>query len=70
MQSVWLHLPIVPVQGNHDTSPFGNMFHHFNCFHSKCSFYGTVTDHHCEPLAAKQSRILNISRLLRASPSQ
>ena len=30
MQSVWLHLPIVPVQGNHDTSPFSNMFHHFN----------------------------------------
>jgi len=30
LQNVWLHLPIVPVQGNHDTSPFGNMFHHFN----------------------------------------
>jgi len=30
LQSVWLHLSIVPVQGNHDTSPFGNMFHHFN----------------------------------------
>jgi predicted MPP superfamily phosphohydrolase len=30
MQNIWLHLPIVPAQGNHDTSPFGNMFHHFN----------------------------------------
>ena len=30
LQNAWLHLPIVPVQGNHDTSPFNNMFHHFN----------------------------------------
>jgi len=30
MQSTWLRLPIVPVQGNHDQSPFNNMFHHFN----------------------------------------
>ena len=30
MQHVWLHLPIVPVQGNHDRSPFNNMYHHFN----------------------------------------
>jgi len=30
LQSIWLHLPIVPVQGNHDTSPFNNMFNHFN----------------------------------------
>jgi hypothetical protein len=30
MQHLWLHLPIVPAQGNHDTSPFSNLFHHFN----------------------------------------
>jgi hypothetical protein len=30
MQNVWFHLPIVRAQGNHDTSPFRNMFHHFN----------------------------------------
>ena len=30
MQNSWLHLPIAPAQGNHDISPFGNMFHHFN----------------------------------------
>ena len=30
MQHVWMHLPIAPVQGNHDKSPFGNWFHHFN----------------------------------------
>jgi len=30
LQSVWLHLPIAPVQGNHDTSPFHNWFNHFN----------------------------------------
>ena len=30
MQEVCLHLPIVPVQGNHDASPTHNMFHHFN----------------------------------------
>jgi len=30
LQNVWLHLPVVPVQGNHDASPFGNFFHHFN----------------------------------------
>jgi len=30
MQHIWLRLPIVPVQGNHDKSPFNNWFHHFN----------------------------------------
>jgi len=30
MQSVWMHLPMAPVQGNHDTSPFHNWFNHFN----------------------------------------
>jgi len=30
MQNIWLHLPIVPMQGNHDISPFCNLFHHFN----------------------------------------
>jgi predicted MPP superfamily phosphohydrolase len=30
MKNIWLHLPIVPVQGNHDRSPFSNWFHHFN----------------------------------------
>ncbi|GAB6011266.1 T9SS type A sorting domain-containing protein [Viscerimonas tarda] len=30
MQSSWLQLPIVPVQGNHDISPTHNWFHHFN----------------------------------------
>jgi hypothetical protein len=30
MQNSWLHLPIAPAQGNHDVSPYGNMFHHFN----------------------------------------
>jgi len=30
MQSTWLQIPIVPVQGNHDTSGNNNMFHHFN----------------------------------------
>ena len=30
MQSTWLKLPIVPIQGNHDISPTSNMFHHFN----------------------------------------
>ena len=30
MQHIWLRLPMVPVQGNHDTSPFNNWFHHFN----------------------------------------
>ena len=30
MQHIWLHLPIAPVQGNHDKSPFYNWFHHFN----------------------------------------
>jgi hypothetical protein len=30
MQNVCLRLPLVPAQGNHDTSPFGNWFHHFN----------------------------------------
>ncbi|GHT62073.1 hypothetical protein AGMMS50239_14440 [Bacteroidia bacterium] len=30
MKASWQKLPIVPVQGNHDTSGNGNMFHHFN----------------------------------------
>jgi hypothetical protein len=30
MQNIWLRIPVVPAQGNHDTSPFGNLFHHFN----------------------------------------
>jgi 3',5'-cyclic AMP phosphodiesterase CpdA len=30
MQNICLRLPVAPAQGNHDTSPFGNMFHHFN----------------------------------------
>jgi len=30
MQHIWLHLPIAPVQGNHDNSPFRNWHHHFN----------------------------------------
>ena len=30
MQNVCLKLPVAPAQGNHDSSPFGNMFHHFN----------------------------------------
>ena len=31
MQDTWLHLPVVPVQGNHDTAVGRhNMFHHFN----------------------------------------
>ena len=30
MQNVCLYLPVVPAQGNHDISSFGNMFHHFN----------------------------------------
>ena len=30
MQDVLLHLPVAPAQGNHDTSPFRNWFHHFN----------------------------------------
>jgi hypothetical protein len=31
MQDTWLKLPVVPVQGNHDTAyGFNNMFHHFN----------------------------------------
>jgi hypothetical protein len=34
MQNTWLHLPIVPAQGNHDASPFGNMFNHFNTSNS------------------------------------
>ena len=34
MQNTWLHLPIVPVQGNHDISPFSHWSHHFNTDHS------------------------------------
>ena len=30
MQNIWLRLPIAPVQGNHDRSPFSNWSHHFN----------------------------------------
>ena len=30
MQNNWFKLPIAPIQGNHDTSPFSNMFYHFN----------------------------------------
>lgn len=30
MQSTWLSLPIVPVQGNHDTSANSNFYYHFN----------------------------------------
>jgi len=30
MQHIWLQLPIAPAQGNHDASPFSNLFHHFN----------------------------------------
>jgi len=30
MQNVWMRLPIVPAQGNHDASLFSNMFHHFH----------------------------------------
>ena len=30
IQQVWLHLPIAPVQGNHDKSLSNNWFHHFN----------------------------------------
>jgi hypothetical protein len=31
MQDTWLKLPVVPVQGNHDTAKgYHNMFHHFN----------------------------------------
>ena len=30
MQNTWLHLPIAPVQGNHDRSPYNNWSHHFN----------------------------------------
>jgi len=29
-QNVLRYLPVVPAQGNHDSSPFRNMFHHFN----------------------------------------
>jgi len=41
MQHIWLHLPIAPVQGNHDRSPFNNMFHHFN---TDISFNAGQTD--------------------------
>lgn len=30
MQNTWLHLPIVPIQGNHDISASSNWHHHFN----------------------------------------
>ena len=29
-QHIWLQVPIVPVKGNHDRSPYHNMYHHFN----------------------------------------
>ena len=30
MQNIWLKLPLVPVQGNHDSGLHSNMFYHFN----------------------------------------
>ena len=30
MQNVCRYLPVAPAQGNHDSSPYVNMFHHFN----------------------------------------
>jgi len=41
MQDVWLRLPIAPVQGNHDKSPYNNMFYHFN---TDVSFNAQQTD--------------------------
>jgi hypothetical protein len=40
MQSTWLQLPVVPVQGNHDTSPYSNLFHHFNTDRSFNATFG------------------------------
>ena len=41
MQSTWLQLPVVPVQGNHDTATYCNMFHHFNTDRSFNATYGS-----------------------------
>jgi hypothetical protein len=41
MQSTWLQLPVVPVQGNHDTSTYCNMFHHFNTDRSFNATFGS-----------------------------
>ena len=40
MQSTWLKLPVVPVQGNHDTATYCNMFHHFNTDRSFNTTFG------------------------------
>ncbi|MDR3127018.1 MAG: fibronectin type III domain-containing protein [Tannerellaceae bacterium] len=40
MQSTWLQLPVVPVQGNHDTSSYSNLFHHFNTDRSFNATFG------------------------------
>jgi hypothetical protein len=42
MQSTWLQLPVVPVQGNHDTSPYSNLFHHFNTDRSFNATFGAA----------------------------
>ncbi|MDR2691327.1 MAG: fibronectin type III domain-containing protein [Dysgonamonadaceae bacterium] len=40
MQNTWLQLPVVPVQGNHDTATYHNMFHHFNTDRSYNAVFG------------------------------
>jgi hypothetical protein len=40
MQETWLRLPVVPVQGNHDTATYCNMFHHFNTDRSFNATFG------------------------------
>ena len=41
MQDTWLRLPVVPVQGNHDTAGgYHNMFHHFNTDRSYNTTFG------------------------------
>jgi 3',5'-cyclic AMP phosphodiesterase CpdA len=41
MQDTWLKLPVVPVQGNHDTAPSHNMFHHFNTAKSFTAYHNS-----------------------------
>jgi hypothetical protein len=40
MQATWQQLPVVPVQGNHDTATYCNMFHHFNTDRSFNATFG------------------------------
>jgi hypothetical protein len=42
MQDTWMQLPVVPVQGNHDTATYGNMFHHFNTDRSYNAMFGAA----------------------------